>query len=114
MTVPVLVYDDDCGMCARAARLVERHADIELVGFSALSDDRRARLPEDFEQCAHLIADGTVYSCGEAMERAYELTDLPASRLPTRLRQVPGYESAREFGYKLVAENRSLVGRLLP
>lgn len=43
---------------------------MNLVGFSELTNEMRARLPPDFERCAHLVTDARVYSCGEAMERA--------------------------------------------
>lgn len=109
---PVLVYDDDCGFCTRSALFVGRHADVELVGFSALSDEHRARLPEDWRECAHLLADDAVYSCGEAMERAFELTGLPPSRILPVCRRIPGHDLALETGYRFVADNRDLFGRL--
>jgi len=71
---PRLVYDDDCGFCTRSAEWVARRADVELVAFSDLMPDQRARLPENWRQCAHLLTDDAVYSCGEAMERAFALT----------------------------------------
>jgi predicted DCC family thiol-disulfide oxidoreductase YuxK len=114
MPPPTLVYDDDCGICTRAARFVDRRAAIDIVGFSELSDDRRARLPADYEECAHLVTDRTTYSCGEAMERAYERTGLPPSQLFPLFRRVPGYARVREFVYRLVASNRPLISRLLP
>jgi predicted DCC family thiol-disulfide oxidoreductase YuxK len=110
---PRLVYDDDCGVCTRAALFVARHADVELVGFSALTPDQRARLPADWERCAHLLTDDAVHSCGEAMVRAFERTGLPPARLLPWLRRVPGYGRARELVYRAVADNRDLLGRLL-
>lgn len=114
MSAPTLVYDDDCGVCTRAARFVDRNATVDIVGFSELPDDLRARLPPDFERCAHLVAGDTAYSCGEAMKRAYELTDLSPSRLFPLFPRVPGYEHGREYGYRIVATNRPAIGRLLP
>ena len=113
MTEPILVYDADCDICTRAAVFISSHADVELVGFSELDEETRASLPPDFERCAHLVVDGRVYSCGEAMERAFELTTLPAASLPSLLRRVPGYEPVREGVYRWVADNRPLVSRLL-
>ena len=114
MPVPTLVYDDGCGVCTRAARYVGRHSDVEIVGFSKLTDDLRARLPANYEQCAYLVTDEAVYSCGEAMERAYERTGLPPSNALPALRRLPGYGSVREQVYRVVATNRPLISRLLP
>jgi len=110
---PRLVYDDDCGICTRSALYVARDGDVELVGFSELTPDQRARLPADWERCAHLLTDDAVYSCGEAMVRAFERTDLRSADAVPWLRRLPGYEGARDLGYRAVAENRGLLGRLL-
>lgn len=112
-TPPRLVYDDDCGFCAWSAEFVARHGEFELVGFSALTADQRARLPENYEQCAHLLTDRRVYSCGEAMEEAFARTDLPPSAVVPVLRQVPGHADRRERGYRWVADNRDLFGKVL-
>ncbi len=109
---PVLVYDDDCGVCTRAAEWVARHGDVELVGFSALTADQVERLPETWRECAHLLVNGEVYSCGAAMEEAFLRTDDAGTRLVRAIREVPGYPRLREFGYRVFADNRGLVGRL--
>lgn len=114
MDAPILVYDDDCGVCTRAALFVDRHADVTIVGFSKLTDELRGRLPPDYERCAHLVTREEVYSCGEAMERAFEKTRLPPSNLLSILRRAPGYALFRERVYRIVARNRPLIGRLLP
>jgi predicted DCC family thiol-disulfide oxidoreductase YuxK len=110
---PRLVYDDDCGVCTRAAQFVARRADVELVGFSALSPDQRARLPAHWRECAHLLTDDAVYSCGEAMVRAYEMTDHPPACLVPALRHLPGYEGTRDGVYGFVASHRDWFGRVL-
>lgn len=114
MDPPLLVYDDDCGICTRAALFIDRRAAIDVVGFSELTRDIRSHLPAEFERCAHLVTAEGTYSCGEAMERAYERTGLPPSRLLPVFRRIPGYGCLRERVYRLVAEHRPLVGRLLP
>ena len=67
----LLIYDDDCGFCTQSALFLEQHADIELVPFSKVSDDELEFLESNWRDCAHLVTDDTVYSCGEAMERAF-------------------------------------------
>ena len=111
---PTLVYDDDCGVCTRAALFIARHGYYDVIGYSELTDELRAPLPPDFERCAHLVTETDVYSCGEAMERAYEHTGLPAASLLSLFRWVPGYRTVRESVYRLIAGNRPLVSRLLP
>lgn len=109
---PRLVYDDDCRFCTRAARFVARHGVVELVPFSAVTPDQRARLPEDWESCAHLLTDDAVYSCGAAMERAFELTGLPPAAVLPAARRLPGWTRLREAGYRTVADNRGRLSRL--
>ena len=110
---PRLVYDDDCGFCTRSAEWVARRADVELVGFSDLTPDQRARLPDEWRQCAHLLTDEAVYSCGEAMERAFALTGAVPRDLVRAARRIPGHETVREGGYRIVADHRGLIGKLL-
>jgi len=107
-----LVYDDDCGFCTWSAYLVAEHgADVELVGFSQLSAVDRERLPPGWERCAHLLTATARYSCGDAMARAYERTDLPLAWLLPGLRRVPGFALVREAAYRVVASNRDWFGR---
>lgn len=112
MTPPVLVYDDDCSFCTDAAELLARHGTLSIVGFGDLSPEYEARLPENYRECAHLVVDDTVYSCGEAVERAIAHTGALPRPVARGLRALPGSPSLRELGYRFVARNRTLYGRL--
>ncbi|MFB6136315.1 MAG: thiol-disulfide oxidoreductase DCC family protein [Halobacteriaceae archaeon] len=112
MAPPRLVYDDDCGFCTRGVRFFARHGDFELVGFSALSPDQRARLPTEYERCMHLLTDDAVYSCGRAAEECLARLDGVPATLFVLARAVPGYERLRDGAYRYVADHRSLLGRL--
>ncbi len=114
MIAALLVYDDDCGFCTRSARFVRRHGTVRIVGFSELSPDLESRLPDAYRECAHLVTDESVYSCGEAVERAFERTKLVPRSLFDVLRAVPRYPFLREWVYQQVAENRGRIGGLLP
>jgi predicted DCC family thiol-disulfide oxidoreductase YuxK len=115
MTDATLVYDDDCGFCTWSAQFVARRSAVRLVGFSELTPEMRDRLPADYEECAHLLVDGTVYSCGEAMEQAVVRTGLGEDVRPAVqfLREFGEYERLRERGYRFVAEHRDLFGQFL-
>ena len=114
MQQPILVYDDGCSFCTRIARAVERRADVSIVGFSELEPAHLDRLPSAFRDCAHLVTEDAVYSCGEAVERAIaEIEGVPAAGI-SLLRVLPGYVPARERGYQFVAAHRGTFGRLLP
>ena len=112
-TSPRLVYDDDCGFCTWSAEWVDRHGDVELVGFSELTPDQRARLPDDWRHCAHLLTDDRVFSCGEAMEQAFALTGLPPREVVRAARRLPGYPTVRERAYRTIADHRGLFGSLV-
>ncbi len=116
-----VVYDDDCGFCTWSADLLARRArpavDLEFVPFSALEEreDLRGQLPGDWADCAHLVVDGEVHSCGAATEQALLLTEWApdwAADLVAFLRNFDDYEGLREAAYELVADNRELLGEL--
>jgi len=114
-----VVYDDDCGFCTWTADFLRRNAredvDLEFVGFSDLEgrEELRERLPEDYEDCAHLFADGELHSCGAATEQALLLTEHApgwADDFVTFLRNFDDYRGLREAAYELVADNRDSLG----
>ena len=115
MSEPRFVFDDDCGFCTWWAEFFAENADLTIVGFSDLDPDLRDRLPDDYETCSHLVTDGTVYSCGESIERALLRTDLGVFARPVveRLRRFGRYSDVREWGYRRGANNRGVWGRLL-
>ena len=115
MADATLVYDDDCGFCTWWADALAERADLELVGFSELEPSLRDRLPENYERCSHLLADGTRYSCGASIEEAFARSDLgePARPAIERLRSLGPYNDLREWGYRRVSGNRSFWGRLV-
>jgi predicted DCC family thiol-disulfide oxidoreductase YuxK len=117
MTGATLVYDDDCGFCTWWARLVERRSDVPLVGFSELEahPDLRARLPEDYEECSHLVTDEDVYSCGASIEEAIvraRVCGLDLAGSVGFLRHFRDYNRLREGTYRWVAEHRGLLGKV--
>jgi predicted DCC family thiol-disulfide oxidoreductase YuxK len=112
---PYLVYDDDCGFCTWWAELFDDMGDVELVGFSELDEETEALLPENYEECAHLVTDETIYSCGEAVEQAFVQSRIgkPTAPLFDLLGQSAVYEDVREGSYRRVADRRDLWGKVL-
>ncbi|UPW01144.1 DUF393 domain-containing protein [Halorussus gelatinilyticus] len=115
MSDATLVYDDDCGFCTWWADFFERRSDLEVVGFSELTDDQRTRLPDDYETCSHLLADGEVYSCGESLEQALVRSDVADELGPLVgfLRNFADYEELRESAYRAVADHRGELGSVV-
>ncbi len=110
---PRLVFDDDCGFCTWCAHFAERHGDIDIVGFTDLSPDQLARLPDDYERSAHLLTDDAVYSGGAAIERALARDFPELAPVFAALREVPGYASLRERLYRWGADNRVVLGKIV-
>ncbi|WP_276255243.1 thiol-disulfide oxidoreductase DCC family protein [Halomontanus rarus] len=108
-----LVYDDDCGFCTWCAEYAAARGEFELVGFSELTPDQRARLPDEYEECAHLLTQNAVYSCGEAIEEALARVDSPVRWPVEGFRLVPRRDRIREPLYRLVADNRDLFGKIV-
>lgn len=110
---PKLVYDDDCGFCTRSALYISRESEVALVPFSSVSPPLEDNLPENWQECAHLVTEDSIYSGGEAMVRAYELTDGRLSPFLGILRYIPGYEIVRDMIYDWITDHRPLVSRIL-
>lgn len=117
---PKLVYDDDCRFCTWAATFVVRRSDVRPVplsqvrrGRSALDGEERERLPDGYGECAQLLTDDAVYSCGEAMERSFVLAGVVPARLADFLDEFEDYERLREAGYRLASENRDLLSLVI-
>ncbi|PSP88047.1 DUF393 domain-containing protein [Halobacteriales archaeon QS_4_69_34] len=110
---PTLVYDDDCGFCTWCAEWAVSHGEFEPIGFSALTDTQRERLPPDYEECVHLFADGRVYSCGRATEEVLARSDAVPGELFDFLGQFDDYGRFRETLYRWGADRRDWLGVVL-
>lgn len=109
-TAPVIVYDDDCGFCTWCARWAVRHGSFDAIGFANLTPDQRARLPDDFESCVHLLTNNRVYSCGAATEQILHQTYPKLHGVFQLLHMMPGYTDRRERLYRWVADHRGQLG----
>lgn len=110
MARPLLVYDDDCGFCRFCVSHALELGEFEAVGFSAMDDGVRARLPDDYEECMHLVTDTRVYSCGEAVEQVAKRTGATGWWLTVAAKGLPKYPEARENLYRWAADRRGLWG----
>ncbi|MFH5801719.1 DCC1-like thiol-disulfide oxidoreductase family protein [Haladaptatus sp. CMAA 1911] len=110
-----LIYDDGCGFCTWWAEFFGDRSDIRIVGFSDLSKDERSRLPDDYEECAHLVTDGGRYSCGAAMEQTFVRSKFGTSVHPlvSFLRNFEEYSGIREDVYREIAERRDTLATVL-
>ncbi len=111
MATPRLVYDDDCGFCMYMIRWLLRFGEFDPVGFGELTPDQRARLPDEYENCMHLLTDDAVYSCGHALERCVYRCGPVGRGLVRAARLLPFRERIRERGYRFVADRRAIWGR---
>jgi predicted DCC family thiol-disulfide oxidoreductase YuxK len=109
------VYDDDCGFCTWWADYFADRTTLDIVGFSELTDAQLERLPDDYEDCSHLLTDDAVYTCGAAIEQALARADVPPGSRDVFdfLRQFEDYEQFRERIYREVADRRGLWGQFL-
>lgn len=110
MERPRLVYDDDCGFCRFCVSHALELGEFEPVGFSEMDDDLRARVPDDYEECMHLVTDTDVYSCGEAVEQVAKRTGATGWWLTVAAKGLPKYPEARERLYRWAADRRGLWG----
>lgn len=111
MNTPRLVYDDDCGFCMYMIRWLLRFGEFDPVGFSELTPDQAARLPEEYDNCMHLLTDDAVYSCGSALEQCVARCGVVGKRVVHIARLLPFWGRVRERGYRFVADRRAVWGR---
>lgn len=113
MTGATFVYDDACGFCSWWAVTFAERTDLGVVGFSALTDEERERLPEEYEDCAHLVTEEAVYSCGAAVEEGLRRGGLVPGEVFEFLGQFHDYPTYRERIYHEAADRRDLWGLLV-
>lgn len=111
MAVPRLVYDDDCGFCMYMIRWLLRFGKFDPIGFTELTADQKARLPDEYESCMHLLTDEAVYSCGQALEQCVSRCGVVGRYIVHTGRLLPYSGWIRERGYRFVADRRSIWGR---
>jgi lipase maturation factor 1 len=113
---PVLIFDGDCNFCRHWIRRWQRVTGdrVEYVPYQEPSVSRRfPELPRhECEQAVQLItADGNMYHSAEAvfLSRAYG----PGRHFGIwAYRHIPGFASASEFLYRIVARHRTFFSRI--
>lgn len=117
---PRLVYDDDCRYCTWAATFAVKRSDIEPVrlsavrnGTSSLTEADRARLHDGYEECAQLITEDAVYSCGAATEQAFVRAGVLPEASVESWRSYAGYIGLREALYHFMSNHRDTLAKVL-
>lgn len=110
---PRFIYDDECGFCTWCAAVAARHADVEPVGFSELTAEQKARLPEHWRACMHLMTDDDVFSCGKAAEQTTGRMGWLPRKLIRLVSRLPGYRTMREKIYHWAARHRDWWGAIV-
>lgn len=112
MVEDIIVYDDDCSFCTDSVEFLVSVSDrgYRLVGFSELDDELLGLLPEDYEDCFHVVSGGVVFSCGEGVRYVLSGGDLHSVRF--KALKLPVVEGFVDSGYEFVARNRGYIGRL--
>jgi len=115
MTPTPILYDPDCGFCRVLLAVVlrwDRHGRLRPVALGSEEADALLHEMPDDERMAswHLVEPGSVHSGGGAF--APVLARLPGGRPLAWLSA--RFPRGSERAYRLVADHRSLFGRLLP
>mgnify|MGYP002760731503 CR=1 FL=1 len=111
MSAPILVYDDECGFCMYMIQWLLRFGEFNTVGYSELTVEQENRLPDEYDTCMHLLTADAVYSCGKALEQSVATFGVIAHTSVQVVSQVPCWREIREYGYRFVADRRSIWGR---
>ncbi|MFB6283160.1 MAG: thiol-disulfide oxidoreductase DCC family protein [Halobacteria archaeon] len=110
-----LVYDDDCGFCKWWAEIYRKHSSIDVLGFSEISPKLEELLPDDYENCSHVVTEDRIYSCGASMEEAFVRSSFgkPFRPIIKFLRTFKLYNLFRAKAYRFVADHRDTAGKFL-
>ena len=114
---PVLLYDDSCRLCRFAARGVIRLDRLQRLAVLSLKDEAAspllAALParERLETWRLAQPDGRLHGYGAGMRELVEAMRSTHSAGPV-LSRIP--DGLLDAVYRVVARNRSLLGRLVP
>lgn len=115
-----LIYDDDCRVCTWLATFTVRRGDIQPVRLSRVQNnesrltyDERTRLPDDYAECAQLVAEDAVYSCGSATEQSLVLAGTLPAYLVGFLRRFEAYTRLREKLYLFLSDHRNIAAHII-
>ena len=114
MERPVLVWDGDCAFCKRSVLHIagKLGAQVRYVTYQSVHDRFEHLSAQEFAQAVYFIEpDGSVYRGAEAVFRAYSWR--PKGSLLLRMyHDLPGFSALSEWGYRRVAHNRGVAGRV--
>ena len=105
---PLLVWDGDCGFCARSVERVRDQVGerVQYAPYQKIHAHVDDLGPSDFEEAVHLVQpDGTHCRAAEAIFRTLSLAPGHGYWL-WLYEHVPGFAPLTEWGYRWVAENR--------
>lgn len=114
-TRALLLYDGGCGLCRWTVAGLLRRTRSERVAPVPIESPLGAELladldPEARMRAAHLVIDGGRFSGGEAAAPLLKALGI----LPRAAALAGRFPRATEFGYRLVAGNRRILGRMVP
>jgi predicted DCC family thiol-disulfide oxidoreductase YuxK len=111
---PLVIYDQDCGFCVKWISKINStiKADIEFKGYQ----DIRTEFPEvslaSFQSSLKYIdKKGHLSEAGEAVCNLFTHMSLPFRLVTYSYKTIPGFKPLFEWGYRLVASNRSFLSR---
>jgi predicted DCC family thiol-disulfide oxidoreductase YuxK len=115
LTKPLMIWDGECGFCAQWIQRWKKvtHSSIAYETYQSVGAQFPQIPTENFRQAVHLVEpDGRITRGAEAVFRA--LRDVPRlSWLLKAYERVPAFAALSEFGYRLVASNRSFFSKFM-
>ncbi len=112
--LPLLLWDGDCGFCGRSARWLERQSGnaVQYCPYQEALADYPELCESELEQAVHLIEpDGSVCHSAAAISRVLA-TQPRYAWLDRWYRRNRLFAALSEWGYRRVANNRSLISSL--
>lgn len=108
---PIVLYDGECGLCARSVRFILDHDRLCIFRFATLQGETGKALLSQYNATPRsvvLIADGQAFQHSTAVLEILKRLRGGWTLLAVAGRLVP--EALRDWGYKVIAHHRHRLG----
>ena len=113
---PLVIYDQDCGFCIKWIHKIKKILinHVEFKGYNDVKHEFQEITLDQFKKSLKYIdTNGQMSEAGAAVCQLLNHTSSPLKIVSWLYRFMPGYKTLFEWGYRLIANNRSFFSKIL-
>lgn len=110
---PIVIYDGECRFCLACVAWLRPRVDVRWVAASAWPDGRAGISPEQLASALHAVTGDQVEAGAGAVAAALAAAHSAWLRRLAWAIRLPGLRTGAEAVYRLVADHRGALSRLL-